>query len=65
TGICETIGMDEVMFWVVGEGILDVAGAIDVADVAVIVGMGPSYETTGGKAGVGSMEPEEVGAEVG
>ncbi|KAH9296501.1 hypothetical protein KI387_040089, partial [Taxus chinensis] len=46
-GICETIGTDEVMFWVVDEGIVDVAGVINVVDVAVIAGIGPSCEMTG------------------
>ncbi|KAH9327579.1 hypothetical protein KI387_007757, partial [Taxus chinensis] len=49
TGVCETIGEDEVTFWVVGEGIVDVAGAMDVADAVVMVGIGRSYEMTGGK----------------
>ncbi|KAH9312136.1 hypothetical protein KI387_027171 [Taxus chinensis] len=64
-GICEIIGMDEVMFWVVDEGIVDVMGAIDVVDVAVITGIGPSCEMTGGKVDVGSTELEGVDAEVG
>ncbi|KAH9331787.1 hypothetical protein KI387_003895, partial [Taxus chinensis] len=64
-GICETIGADEVAFWMIGEGILDVAGAIDVADAAIIVGMGPSYEMTGGKVEVGSVELDGANTEVG
>ncbi|KAH9287452.1 hypothetical protein KI387_031569, partial [Taxus chinensis] len=63
--ICEIIGADEVMFWVVGKGIVDVVGAIDVADVVVIAGIGPSYEMTRGKGGEGSTELEGADAEVG
>ncbi|KAH9317677.1 hypothetical protein KI387_019446, partial [Taxus chinensis] len=49
TGIYETIGVDDVMFWVVDEGMVEIAGAIEVADVAVKVGVGPSCNTTGDK----------------
>ncbi|KAH9302721.1 hypothetical protein KI387_014304, partial [Taxus chinensis] len=65
TGICETIGVDEVMFWVVGEGIVDVAGATDVVDAVVIAGIGLSYEMIGGKVDEGSVELEGADAEVG
>ncbi|KAH9300909.1 hypothetical protein KI387_012492, partial [Taxus chinensis] len=46
-------------------GMVDVAGATEVADVAVIAGIGPSYETTGGKVDAGSMEPDGADAGVG
>ncbi|KAH9300945.1 hypothetical protein KI387_012528, partial [Taxus chinensis] len=62
-GICETIGTNKAMFWMVDEGIVDVAGAIDVADTVVITGMGPSYEMIRDKAGVGSAELEGADAE--
>ncbi|KAH9302344.1 hypothetical protein KI387_013927, partial [Taxus chinensis] len=62
TGICETIGVDEVVFWVVGEGIVDVVGAMDVADVEVIAGIGPSCEMIGGKVDAGSVEPDGADA---
>ncbi|KAH9298105.1 hypothetical protein KI387_029787, partial [Taxus chinensis] len=64
-GICETIGMNEVIFWVIGKGIVDIMGAIDVADVAVIARIGPICEMTGAKEGVGNTEPEGVDTEVG
>ncbi|KAH9296256.1 hypothetical protein KI387_039844, partial [Taxus chinensis] len=46
-------------------GMVDVAGATEVADVAVIVGIGPSCETTGGKVDAGSTEPDGADAGVG
>ncbi|KAH9305096.1 hypothetical protein KI387_009500, partial [Taxus chinensis] len=42
---------------------VDVASATKVAYVAVIVGIGPNYEATGGKVDVGSTEPD--GSDVG
>ncbi|KAH9313210.1 hypothetical protein KI387_028245, partial [Taxus chinensis] len=48
-GICESMGVDGVMVWVVNEGTTDITGLTDTVDVVVIVGMGPSCETTGGK----------------
>ncbi|KAH9331846.1 hypothetical protein KI387_003954, partial [Taxus chinensis] len=54
--MCETLGVDEVAFWVVFEGIVDVVGATEVEDMAVIVGIGPSCEMTGGKVDAGSTE---------
>ncbi|KAH9313600.1 hypothetical protein KI387_022227, partial [Taxus chinensis] len=65
TGICETIGVDEVTFWVVGESIVNVAGVIDVADAAVIAGIGPSCKTTGGKANADNVESEGADTAVG
>ncbi|KAH9309052.1 hypothetical protein KI387_036963, partial [Taxus chinensis] len=62
-GIYETKGMDKVMFWVVDEGIVDATGALDVANMAVIAGIGSSCEMTGGKVDVGSTEQEEVDIE--
>ncbi|KAH9296111.1 hypothetical protein KI387_039699, partial [Taxus chinensis] len=50
---------------VVGEGIVDVAGTIDVVDTVVITGMGPNCKTTGGKVDTGSAELAEAGVEVG
>ncbi|KAH9312052.1 hypothetical protein KI387_027087, partial [Taxus chinensis] len=44
-GICERMGVDE--------GEIDTTGATDTADVMLMVGMGPSYETTRGEAGEG------------
>ncbi|KAH9306744.1 hypothetical protein KI387_011148, partial [Taxus chinensis] len=63
-GICETIGADEVVFWVVFKGMVDVAGVTDVADAAVIVGIGPSCEMTGGKVDAGRVEPDGADAGV-
>ncbi|KAH9288734.1 hypothetical protein KI387_032851, partial [Taxus chinensis] len=64
TGIYETIGVDDAMFWVVDEGMVETAGAIEVADVVVKVGMGPSCDTTRDKMGevtvVGSGDEEKV-----
>ncbi|KAH9296482.1 hypothetical protein KI387_040070, partial [Taxus chinensis] len=56
TGIRETIRVDEVAFWVVSEGIVDVVSAIDVVDMEVIVGIGPSCEMTGRKVDEGNTE---------
>ncbi|KAH9318251.1 hypothetical protein KI387_020020, partial [Taxus chinensis] len=53
-GICETMGADGVMAWVVDEGTTDMTGASDTADAMVMAGMGPSCETTGGEAGEGN-----------
>ncbi|KAH9302482.1 hypothetical protein KI387_014065, partial [Taxus chinensis] len=44
---------------------VDVAGVTEVADAAVIVGIGPSYKTTGGKVDAGSIEPDGADARVG
>ncbi|KAH9294280.1 hypothetical protein KI387_040516, partial [Taxus chinensis] len=61
--MCETLGGDEVVFGVVVEGTVDVMGATEVTDVAVIVGIGPNCEMTGGKVDAGSTELD--GADVG
>ncbi|KAH9308359.1 hypothetical protein KI387_036270, partial [Taxus chinensis] len=37
---------DDAMFWVVDEGMVDTTGTIEVADVAVKAGVGPSCDTT-------------------
>ncbi|KAH9293397.1 hypothetical protein KI387_041400, partial [Taxus chinensis] len=65
TGMCETLGVDEVVFGVVVEGMVDVTGATEMADVAVIAGIGPSCEMTGGKVDAGSTEPDGADAGVG
>ncbi|KAH9313411.1 hypothetical protein KI387_044045 [Taxus chinensis] len=44
---------------------VDAMGATEVADVAVITGIGPNYETTGGEVDVGSTEPDGADAGVG
>ncbi|KAH9317653.1 hypothetical protein KI387_019422, partial [Taxus chinensis] len=49
TGIYEATGVDDAMFWVVDEGMVETTGAIEVVDVEVKAGMGPSYDTTGDK----------------
>ncbi|KAH9306971.1 hypothetical protein KI387_011375, partial [Taxus chinensis] len=61
----ETLGVDEVVFGVVVKGTVDVMGAIEVTDVAVIAGIEPNYETTGGKVDAGSTELDGADAEVG
>ncbi|KAH9288916.1 hypothetical protein KI387_033033, partial [Taxus chinensis] len=48
-GICEIMGMDGVMLWVVDEGTTDTIGTTDVANTTIIVGVGPNCEITGGK----------------
>ncbi|KAH9298497.1 hypothetical protein KI387_030179, partial [Taxus chinensis] len=65
TGMCETLGVDEVAIWVVIEGMVDLAGATEVVDTTVIAGIGISYETTRGKVYVGSTEPDGADAGVG
>ncbi|KAH9297051.1 hypothetical protein KI387_028733, partial [Taxus chinensis] len=55
TGIYETVGVEDVMFWVVDEGMVETTGAIEVVDTAVKVGMGPSWEKTGDKTGEVTM----------
>ncbi|KAH9323745.1 hypothetical protein KI387_018384, partial [Taxus chinensis] len=55
----------EVMFGVVTEGMVDVMGATGVRDMTVIAGIGPNYETTGGKVEVGSTELDGAEVEVG
>ncbi|KAH9295658.1 hypothetical protein KI387_039246, partial [Taxus chinensis] len=62
-GICEIMGADGIMLWVVDKGIVDMAGAIDVSDVVVKAGTGPSYESTGGKEGEGNVQPVGAGVE--
>ncbi|KAH9298703.1 hypothetical protein KI387_030385, partial [Taxus chinensis] len=52
------------LFGVVVEGTVDVTGAMGVTDVAVIAGIGPNYEMTGGKVDVGSTEPDGTDAGV-
>ncbi|KAH9310232.1 hypothetical protein KI387_038143, partial [Taxus chinensis] len=47
------------------EGMVNVASATEVVDVAVIVGIGPSYKTTGGKVDAHNKEPDGVNAAVG
>ncbi|KAH9302544.1 hypothetical protein KI387_014127, partial [Taxus chinensis] len=42
-----------------------VASAMDVAEMAVRAGIGPSCETTGGKVDAGSMELDRADAGVG
>ncbi|KAH9320670.1 hypothetical protein KI387_015309, partial [Taxus chinensis] len=42
---------------------VDVTGVMDIVDTAVIAGIGPSYEMTGGKVDAGSVESD--GADVG
>ncbi|KAH9306771.1 hypothetical protein KI387_011175, partial [Taxus chinensis] len=44
-------------------GMVDVMSAMEMAEVVVISGIGPSYKMTGGKVDVGSTEPD--GADVG
>ncbi|KAH9327390.1 hypothetical protein KI387_007568, partial [Taxus chinensis] len=44
---------------------VDVASAIEVIDVEVIMGIGHSCEMTGGKVEVGSVEPDGADAGVG
>ncbi|KAH9331878.1 hypothetical protein KI387_003986, partial [Taxus chinensis] len=56
TGMYETLGVDEVVFGVVVEGMVDVMGATEVTDVAVIAGIEPNYEITGGKVDAGSTD---------
>ncbi|KAH9310813.1 hypothetical protein KI387_025848, partial [Taxus chinensis] len=46
-------------------GTVDVMGATEVTDVAVIAGIEPNCETTGGKVDAGSMEPDGADVEVG
>ncbi|KAH9302405.1 hypothetical protein KI387_013988, partial [Taxus chinensis] len=46
---------DDVMFWVVDEGMVETAGVIEVVDVTVKFGMGPSCDTTGDKTGEVTM----------
>ncbi|KAH9311608.1 hypothetical protein KI387_026643, partial [Taxus chinensis] len=65
TGICETLWADEVTFWMVAEGMVDVAGVTYIADMAVIAGIGPSCETTGDKVDAGSVELDGANAGVG
>ncbi|KAH9332192.1 hypothetical protein KI387_044336, partial [Taxus chinensis] len=47
-------------------GTVDVTGAMEVTDAAVIAGMGPNCETTGGKVNAGNIEPDgvDVGVDV-
>ncbi|KAH9308920.1 hypothetical protein KI387_036831, partial [Taxus chinensis] len=49
TSMYETLGADEVVFGVVVEGTMDVMGATDITDTAVMAGIEPNYETNGGK----------------
>ncbi|KAH9315397.1 hypothetical protein KI387_024024, partial [Taxus chinensis] len=53
----------EVVFGVDVEGTVEVTGATEVEDVALIMGIGPNSEITGGKVDVGSTDPD--GADVG
>ncbi|KAH9322014.1 hypothetical protein KI387_016653, partial [Taxus chinensis] len=46
-------------------GMVDVVGATEVENAAVIVGIGPSCETNGGKVDVGSIELDGADAGVG
>ncbi|KAH9297110.1 hypothetical protein KI387_028792, partial [Taxus chinensis] len=62
-GICETMGADEAMFWVVDEGMVETAGVTDVEDASVKANKGPSCDMTGEKAGEGNVEPEGADAE--
>ncbi|KAH9303426.1 hypothetical protein KI387_015009, partial [Taxus chinensis] len=64
-GICETMGADGVMVWVVNEGTKDTTGVTDTADAVVIAGMGPSCETIGGKVGEGNAILVGTDVEVG
>ncbi|KAH9310314.1 hypothetical protein KI387_044719, partial [Taxus chinensis] len=65
TGIYQTIGVDEVMLWVVGNHIVDAAGITDVADTMVIAGLDPNYEINGKKVDTSSTEVAEDGEKVG
>ncbi|KAH9318388.1 hypothetical protein KI387_020157, partial [Taxus chinensis] len=50
---------------VVVEGTMDVMGATEVTDMAVIAGIELNYEATGGKVDAGSTELDRVDVEVG
>ncbi|KAH9308793.1 hypothetical protein KI387_036704, partial [Taxus chinensis] len=63
--IYETMGLDRVMVWVVEEGTTYTTGVTDTTDVMVITGMGPNFETTGGKVGEGNTTLVEDDVEVG
>ncbi|KAH9309081.1 hypothetical protein KI387_036992, partial [Taxus chinensis] len=64
-GMCETLGVDEVVFGVVSEGMVDVMWAMEVTNISVITGIGHNYEMTRGKVDVGSTEPDGADAGVG
>ncbi|KAH9299808.1 hypothetical protein KI387_031490, partial [Taxus chinensis] len=42
------------MVWVVDNGTTDMTSVSETTDATVMVGMGPSYKTTGGEAGEGN-----------
>ncbi|KAH9313756.1 hypothetical protein KI387_022383, partial [Taxus chinensis] len=65
TGMYETLGVDEVVFGVVIEGMVDVMGATEITDVAVMEGIEPNCEMTGGKVDAGSTKPDGADAKVG
>ncbi|KAH9291631.1 hypothetical protein KI387_043180, partial [Taxus chinensis] len=52
--ICDTMGVDCAMVWVVDEGTTDTTCAREIADTVVMAGMGTSCETTGGEVGEGN-----------
>ncbi|KAH9316050.1 hypothetical protein KI387_024677, partial [Taxus chinensis] len=56
--------VDEAVFRVVIEGMVDVDGTIEITDVTIIVGIEPNCKVTGGKVDVGSREPDGADAEV-
>ncbi|KAH9306970.1 hypothetical protein KI387_011374, partial [Taxus chinensis] len=56
TGMLETLRVDEVVFRVAVKGMVDVMGATEVTNMAVMAGIEPNCETTGGKVDVGSRE---------
>ncbi|KAH9328811.1 hypothetical protein KI387_000919, partial [Taxus chinensis] len=55
TGIYETTGVDDAMFWVVDEGMVETMGEIEVADVAVKADVGPRCDTIGDKMGEATL----------
>ncbi|KAH9327853.1 hypothetical protein KI387_044345, partial [Taxus chinensis] len=64
TGMCETLGANEIVFEVVVEGTVDVTGDTGVTYMVVIAGIRPNYEITRGKVDAGSTEPDGADAGV-
>ncbi|KAH9323733.1 hypothetical protein KI387_018372, partial [Taxus chinensis] len=58
TGLYETLGVNEVVFWVVVEGMVDVMGATEVANATFIAGIKPNSEMARGKVDTRIMEPD-------
>ncbi|KAH9311635.1 hypothetical protein KI387_026670, partial [Taxus chinensis] len=54
-GIYQIMGVEFAKVWVVDEGTKNMKGTRETADVVVMVGMGPSCETTRGKVGEGDV----------